>query len=52
MAYKEAIAEILPVLPPGQIYDAVVYHDSWCRFHKGKECNCKPEIKIAVRKEK
>jgi hypothetical protein len=27
----------------------VVYHDSWCNFNKGKECDCQPEIKIRLR---
>jgi hypothetical protein len=49
MAYKEKIMEILPVLPPGEVYDAFVYHDDWCKSHKGKECDCKPDIKIKRR---
>lgn len=23
-----------------------VAHDSWCAMHKGKDCNCEPEISV------
>ena len=23
-----------------------VAHDSWCDMHKGKDCNCEPEISV------
>ena len=25
-------------------HEVDVYHDSWCDIHKGKPCNCDPDV--------
>jgi hypothetical protein len=33
-------------LPAGRLAEVDVYHDDWCRIHRGGSCNCDPEIKL------
>jgi len=33
---------------PMGIYMTEVDHDDWCKFHKGKECSCTPDINITI----
>lgn len=28
------------------VHTAHVYHEAWCKIHKGGQCNCNPEIII------
>jgi hypothetical protein len=33
-------------IQPGDVALASVAHDSWCSIHRGRECNCDPEITL------
>ena len=35
-----------------QISEIDIYHDDWCRIHRGGYCNCDPEIKFRPRPER
>jgi hypothetical protein len=30
---------------PG-VYILHIYHDPWCNFHHGGECNCNPDLEL------
>lgn len=42
-----ALAKVTPLLstlPPRSTL--TVYHDDWCAYHDGEECNCDPAVDI------
>lgn len=31
---------------PGSETHIAVYHDDWCAIHRGKACNCNPDVAL------
>jgi hypothetical protein len=36
------------LVPPGGLADVAVYHDDWCRTHRGGYCDCDPEVEVQL----
>ena len=36
-------------IPTTSLTEVDIYHDDWCKVHKGGYCNCDPEIKLRPR---
>jgi hypothetical protein len=32
---------------PGKLLVADVFHDEWCRFLKGGDCDCNPDVRVS-----
>jgi hypothetical protein len=46
----KAVKEVLkdPAIR-GTVMHNFVYHDTWCKFYSGGECNCDPDIVLLTR---
>ncbi len=46
--YLEKIVDLMDrgELPKVGVYQADVYHDSWCKHWTGGACDCEPIVKI------
>ena len=43
--YADRVIQSAEGLPPGA-YVSNVFHDDWCAFFKGGECNCDPDVVV------
>ncbi len=46
---RKLIAQGQIPIESGSVSQVDVAHDRWCRFLRGKRCNCDPEIRVAWR---